>query len=148
MSAQPKVIELAREFLAVLTNERGSSQHTLRAYERELHTFVEYLVKTFGADVAIKRIEHQHIRAYLGTLYEKGLSKASAARALAAIRSWFKWLARTGQVEQSPAALVVTPKLPKHLPRVPTIEQMNRAVDGVTEDFAAWPERDRLIFEL
>jgi integrase/recombinase XerC len=102
----------------------------------------------FGAEVSIQRIEHQHIRAYLGTLYEKGLSKASAARALAAIRSWFKWLARAGQVEQSPAALVATPKLPKHLPRVPTIEQMNRAVDGVSEDLAAWPERDRLIFEL
>src|SRR5262249_56359001 len=102
----------------------------------------------FGADVAIGRIEHQHIRAYLGTLYEKGLSKASAARALAAIRSWFKWLARAGHVEQSPAALVATPKLPKHLPRVPTIEQMNRAVDGVTEESAVWPERDRVIFEL
>jgi integrase/recombinase XerC len=132
----------------MLTNERGSSPHTLRAYERELQNFSSYLVNMFGAEVAIKRIEHQHIRAYLGALYEKGLSKASAARALAAIRSWFKWLARAGHVEQSPAALVATPKLPKHLPRVPTIEQMNRAVDGVNEDFAAWPERDRLIFEL
>jgi integrase/recombinase XerC len=76
------------------------------------------------------------------------LSKASVARALAAIRSWFKWLAKMGHIEQSAAALVATPKLPKHLPRVPTIEQMNRAVDGVTEESAAWPERDRVIFEL
>jgi integrase/recombinase XerC len=120
----------------------------MRAYERELRDFTAFLVQTFGAGVGIGRIEHQHIRAYLGTLYEKGLSKASAARALAAIRSWFKWLARAGHVEQSPAALVATPKLPKHLPRVPTIEQMNRAVDGVSEDSAVWPERDRLIFEL
>jgi len=142
------VVLFVREFLAMLANERGSSPHTLRAYERELHDFASYLVGMFGAEVAIKRIEHQHIRAYLGTLYEKGLSKASAARALAAIRSWFKWLSRAGYVEQSAAALVATPKLPKHLPRVPTIEQMNRAVDGVSEDFAAWPERDRLIFEL
>lgn len=120
----------------------------MRAYERELHDFAAYLVAMFGPGIEIKRIEHQHIRAYLGTLYAKGLSKASVARALAAIRSWFKWLARAGHVEQSPAALVATPKLPKHLPRVPTIEQMNRAVDGVTSDFASWPQRDRLIFEL
>ncbi|QNI34383.1 tyrosine-type recombinase/integrase [Alloacidobacterium dinghuense] len=146
--AKPEIVLLAGRFLSTLQNERGSSPHTMRAYERELHSFAAYLVQTFGAGVQIKRVEHQHIRAYLGTLYEKGLSKASAARALAAIRSWFKWLARSGYVEQSPAALVATPKLPKHLPRVPTIEQMNRAVDGVTEDFAAWPERDRLIFEL
>ena len=146
--AKPEIVQLAEGFLSTLANERGSSPHTLRAYERELRDFTEFLVQMFGAGVAIRRIEHQHIRAYLGTLYEKGLSKASAARALAAIRSWFKWLARAGHVEQSPAALVATPKLPKHLPRVPTIEQMNRAVDGVSEDFAAWPERDRLIFEL
>ncbi len=147
-TAKSEIALLADQFLSTLQNERGSSAHTLRAYERELHDFVMYLVEMFGAGVEIKRVEHQHIRAYLGTLYEKGLSKASAARALAAIRSWFKWLARAGHFEQSPAALVATPKLPKHLPRVPTIEQMNRAVDGVSEDFAAWPERDRLIFEL
>jgi integrase/recombinase XerC len=143
-----KVMMLVDQFLSTLANERGSSPHTLRAYERELHDFAAYLVATFGARVEVKGVEHQHIRAYLGVLYEKGLSKASAARALAAIRSWFKWLAKSGQVEQSPAALVATPKLPKHLPRVPTIEQMNRAVDGVSEEVAAWPERDRVIFEL
>lgn len=147
-STKPKIVILADGFLAVLANERGSSPHTMRAYERELHSFAAYLVETFGAGVDVKRIEHQHIRTYLGTLYEKGLSKASVARALAAIRSWFKWLARQGHIDQSAAALVATPKLPKHLPRVPTIEQMNRAVDGVSEEFAAWPERDRAIFEL
>jgi integrase/recombinase XerC len=78
----------------------------------------------------------------------RGLSKTSVARALAAIRSWFKWLARQGRVEQSPAALVATPKLPKHLPRVPTIEEMNRVVESAADDAAAWPERDRVIFEL
>lgn len=148
MTAKPEVAMLVDQFLSTLANERGSSPHTLRAYERELRGFAVYLVEAFGPAVEIKRIEHQHIRAYLGTLYEKGLSKASAARALAAIRSWFKWLAKSGHVEQSPAALVATPKLPKHLPRVPTIEQMNHAVDGISEEAAAWPERDRVIFEL
>ena len=93
-------------------------------------------------------IEHTHIRAYLGTLYDRGLSKASAARALAAIRSWFKWLARTGHIEQNAASLVSTPRLPKHLPRVPSIEQMNRVVDSVREDAASWPARDKAILEL
>src|ERR1700744_3525022 len=130
--AKPEIVLLADRFLSALQNERGSSPHTMRAYERELHSFAAYLVETFGAGVEVARIEHQHIRAYLGTLYQRGLSKASVARSLAAIRSWFKWLAKGGHVEQSPAALVSTPKLPKHLPRVSTIEQMNRAVDGVT----------------
>jgi integrase/recombinase XerC len=96
----------------------------------------------------VERIEHTHIRAYLGALYDRGLSKASAARALAAIRSWFKWLARSGRLEQNAASLVATPKLPRHLPRVPSIEQMNRVVDSVSEDAASWPTRDAAILEL
>jgi integrase/recombinase XerC len=94
------------------------------------------------------KIEHTQIRAFLGTLYDRGLSKASAARALAAVRSWFKWLARTGHVEQNVASLVSTPRLPKHLPRVPSIEQLNRVVDAAGDDEASWPARDKAIVEL
>jgi integrase/recombinase XerC len=140
--------ELVCEYIRVLANERGASAHTLRAYDRELHSFASWVIEHHGADQAPDRIEHTHIRSYLGALYERGLSKASAARALASIRSWFKWLARTGRVQQNVASLVSTPKLPKHLPRVPSIEQMNRVVDTVEEDAAAWPARDKAILEL
>ena len=139
---------LVCDYLRVLANERGASSHTLRAYQRELHGFAAYMTKHHAAKKSPHRIEHTHIRAYLGTLYERGLSKASAARALAAIRSWFKWLARTGHVEQNVASLVSTPRLPKHLPRVPSIEQLNRAVDSVDDEAASWPARDRAILEL
>ena len=149
-SATLRLSTLQQGFLAMLQNERSASAHTLRAYERELTQFTAYLTKLFGADCDVARVEHLHIRGYLAELYDRGLSKASAARALAAVRSWFKWLARMGHVEQNPAALVATPKLPKHLPRVPTIEQMNRALDSTAkQDVAgAWPARDAVIFEL
>jgi integrase/recombinase XerC len=139
---------LVGDYLRVLANERGSSAHTLRAYQRELHSFADYIAQQHGDSFAVDSIEHTHIRAYLGTLYSRGLSKASAARALASIRSWFKWLARAGHVQQNVASLVATPRLPKHLPRVPSIEQMNRVVDTVSEDAASWPARDRAILEL
>jgi integrase/recombinase XerC len=148
MSGKAEIVARVEEFLAAMTHERGASEHTLRAYGRELHNFATYMGKLSGAKLPVAKIEHQQIRAYLSELYGRGLSKASAARALAAIRSWFKWLARQGYVEQNPASLVATPKLPKHLPRVPTIEQMNRAVDATKDETAAWPERDRVIFEL
>ena len=150
MTEKPKSEPRRRvdEFLAMLATERNASPHTVRAYARELHGFADFLAKQYGARLAIAKIEHPQIRAYLGELYGRGLGKASVARALAAIRSWFKWLARHGLVEQSPAALVSTPKLPKHLPRVPTIEEMNRVVENADDDTAAWPERDRAIFEL
>jgi integrase/recombinase XerC len=138
---------LVSGYLHMLANERGASEHTLRAYERELRGFAAWAAKHCKKPCA-QGIEHTEIRAYLSTLYDRGLTKASAARALAAIRSWFKWLARRGYVEQNAAALVATPKLPKHLPRVPSIEQMNQVVDSVGEDAASWPARDRAILEM
>jgi integrase/recombinase XerC len=139
---------LVADYLSMLTNERGASEHTLRAYQRELHNFAAYVTEHYGAEQPVDRIEHTHIRAYLGTLYDRGLSKASVARALAAIRSWFKWLARGGYIQQNQASLVATPRLPQHLPRVPSIEQMNRVVDSVAEDDASWPARDKAILEV
>ena len=148
---------LAEGFLAMLANERGASEHTVRAYAREVRSFAAYLGETLGKVAQVGAVEHLHIRAYMGLLYERGLTKASAARALAAVRSWFKWLAKEGKVAQNPALLVSTPKLPKHLPRVPSVEEVNRvlnSLDGVgaakkdQPETAAWPERDRVIFEL
>jgi integrase/recombinase XerC len=139
---------LVADYLRVLANERGASAHTLRAYDRELHNFAGFVGERYGQEQTVDLIEHTHIRAYLGTLYDRGLSKASAARALASIRSWFKWLARAGYLQQNAASLVATPRLPKHLPRVPSIEEMNRVVDSVGEDAASWPARDKAILEM
>lgn len=146
-SSSTPLRDLVQDYLAVLANERGASAHTVRAYERELQDFATYMSKSHRGKKAVGRIGHTDIRAYLGSLYERGLSKASAARALAAIRSWFKWLARAGHVEQNVAALVATPRLPKHLPRVPSIEQMNRVIEE-SDDDAGWPTRDKAILEL
>ena len=157
---KPELMRLADSFLAMLGNERGASPHTVRAYTREIHAFANYLILHHGEFCSPGAVEHPQIRAYLGTLLapdgkkQAALSKVSTARALAAIRSWYTWLARMGHVTQNPARLVATPKLPKHLPRVPTIEQMNRTADslipaaGKKAEAATWPARDRVIFEL
>ena len=147
-AAPPPLAGLVDEYLRMLQFERRSSGHTLRAYRRELIDFASYMAERQAAVGSVDQIEHLHIRVYLGTLLERGLSKASTARALAAIRSWFKWLARTARVDQNVASLVATPRLPKHLPRVPSIEQMNRVVDSVGDDAASWPGRDKAILEL
>ena len=151
----------------MLREERGASEHTLRAYGREVRGFAEYLGEMLGESGDVRKVEHTHIRAYLAVLFDRGLTKASVARALAAVRSWFKWLARSGYVGSNPALLVSTPKLPKHLPRVPGIEELNRVLNSLGEskthvsearrgapgaeadgEAAAWPARDRVIFEL
>lgn len=143
----------ASRFLAMLANERGASAHTMRAYTREIGNFAAYLDETLGPSGELSDIEHLHIRAYLAQLYDRGLTKASAARALAATRSWFKWLAKEGSIQQNPALLVSTPKRPLRLPRVPSIEDVNRVLNSLEgsarqEETASWPERERVIFEL
>ncbi|HEX6822015.1 MAG TPA: tyrosine recombinase XerC [Candidatus Sulfotelmatobacter sp.] len=123
--------------------ERNASPHTVKAYSGDLANFASY-----AGSRAWKQIDHVAIRGFLSQLYEKGLSKTSVARALAAVRSLYRWLAREGVVEQNPAKLVATPKLPKKLPRVPTIEEMNSVLDGQMPETAAFPLRDRLMLEL
>ncbi len=123
--------------------ERNASVHTVKAYSRDLALFA-----TYAGSRGWKQIDHIAVRGFLAQLYEKGLSKTSVARALAAVRSLYRWLAREGVVEQNPAKLVSTPRLPKKLPRVPTIEEMNSVIDGQMPEVAAFPERDRLMLEL
>ncbi len=123
--------------------ERNSSPHTIKAYSGDLANFAAYT-----GSRGWKQIDHIAIRGFLSQLYEKGLSKTSVARSLAAVRSLYRWLAQEGVVEQNPAKLVATPRLPKKLPRVPTIEEMNAVLDGQMPEVAAFPERDRLMLEL
>ena len=165
--------ELGEAFLAMLVVERGASEHTIRAYRREVMNFAAYLTDTLGPQGRITAVEHTHLRGYLGVLFARDLTKASVARALAAVRSWFKWMAKMGHVEKNPALLVSTPKRSQLLPRIPSVEQLNTVLDGLdagveqareedlggagdpagTEEGAAggesaWSARDRAIFEL
>lgn len=123
--------------------ERNASVHTIKAYSNDLEQFSGYVGAAHWRD-----IDHVLIRGFLSKLYDRGLSKTSVARSLAAVRSLYKWLGREGIVEQNPAKLVSTPKLPKKLPRVPTIEEVNAVLDGDMPDQASFPTRDRVIFEL
>ncbi len=140
----PEIQKGIGKFLEVLRSERNASAHTLRAYRNELLRFAEYL----GPEMKWKDVDHVTIRGFLSHLHSCGLSKVSVARALASLRSMYKWLAREGTVKQNPAALVSTPKLPKKLPRVPTMEEINGLLNSEMPETAAFPERDRAIFEL
>jgi integrase/recombinase XerC len=138
----PSVQKGIAQFLRSL-KEKNASVHTIKAYTTDLEQFSAYIGEGRWDD-----IDHVRIRGFLAHLYDRGLSKPSVARALAALRSLYKWLAREGLVEQNPAALVATPKLPKKLPRVPTMEELNAVMDAAMPEVATFPERDALIFEL
>jgi integrase/recombinase XerC len=137
------IVERATDDFLRHLRERNASAHTIKAYTGDLDSFAAYIGSRDW-----KKIDHIAIRGFLSHLYDKGLSKTSVARALAAVRSLYRWLAQEGVVEQNPAKLVSTPRLPKKLPRVPTIEEMNFVLDGKMPEAASFPERDRLMLEL
>ncbi|MGO9864270.1 MAG: tyrosine recombinase XerC [Terriglobales bacterium] len=143
MKQSRTIVERATDDFLRHLRERNASAHTIKAYAGDLDKFAAYIGWREW-----KAIDHIAIRGFLSHLYDKGLSKTSVARALAAVRSLYRWLAQEGVVEQNPAKLVSTPRLAKKLPRVPTIEEMNSVLDGKMPAEAAFPERDRLLFEL
>src|SRR5438093_1425740 len=140
--AHTVVEKAATQFLRSL-RQRNVSVHTIKAYAGDLKNFAGYIGSRDW-----RAIDHVTIRSFLSHLYERGLSKTSVARSLAAVRSLYRWLAQEGVVEQNPAALVATPKLAKKLPRVPTMEEMNSVLDGQLPEVASFAERDRLMLEL
>ena len=137
------IVELATDDFLRHLRERNASAHTIKAYAGDLDVFADYIGSRDW-----KTIDHIAVRGFLSHLYDKGLSKTSVARALAAVRSLYRWLAQEGVVEQNPAKLVSTPRLAKKLPRVPTMEEVNSMLDGKMPEVASFPARDRLIFEL
>src|SRR5690348_10646277 len=131
-NSKRNAVELATDSFLAHLRERNASAHTIKAYTGDLDSFAAY-----AGTRDLKKIDHVVIRGYLSHLYDKGLGKTSVARALAAVRSLYRWLAQEGLVEQNPAKLVATPRLPKKLPRVPTIEEVNFVLDGKMPEIAS-----------
>jgi integrase/recombinase XerC len=124
-------------FLLYLRDERNASTHTLRNYRSDLEQFRDYLAvpdrRGRITEPRLADVDHLLIREYLGHLYSLSRQKTSVARKLAALRSFFKFCVREGLLDENPARLVRTPRLPQRLPSVPTAEQVNRFLDPCAE---------------
>jgi integrase/recombinase XerC len=105
-----------RRFLEHLAGERRASVHTLSAYRRDLEQLATFARERKRGPVRIAGIDKLLLRAWLGEL-ARSCSSATLARKLAAVRSFFVWLEREGQVRENPAALLSSPKLKRKLPR-------------------------------
>jgi integrase/recombinase XerC len=109
-------------FLDYLTFERNVSPNTIAAYRDDLESFLGFLCNDYLSmardQLSLKRIDHLAVRSYLAHLSRRKLSRATVARHLSALRSFFKYLVREGIVEANPARTVATPKREKHLPAV------------------------------
>jgi integrase/recombinase XerD len=110
-------------FLDMLAAERGAGPNTLTAYRRDLEDFLDYLVskKRSIADAAT-----EHVRGYLRHLAKREFAASSVARRLSAIRQLYRFLYAEGRRGDDPAAIVEGPKRGRKLPRVLSIEEVDR----------------------
>jgi integrase/recombinase XerC len=104
-------------YLEHLVKERDLSPHTVTAYRRDLTVFARFVGEQMGtAEWRWDAVDRLVMRGFLGHLSRSGLAKRSAARALSAVRSFYKWMHREDLVETNPARTVGAPKIDKHLP--------------------------------
>ena len=133
----------AKQFLNYLHSVRNSSPHTIRNYQSDLEQFVSFLTPPGTATPHPQDVTHLMIREFVAHLHDLRLEKSSIARKLAAIRSFFKFAVREGAVVRNPARMVMTPKLPKRIPSVPSAEDLNSFLDSVADETTTVPMRRR-----
>lgn len=137
--------QVFNKYINYLEAERNASPYTVRNYTTDLLDFFQFL-RAKGID-SLKEVDRHTLRDYLSHLMEKGFVKASIARKLSAIRSFYRYLLREEIISTSPVATTSSPKLDRRLPSFLTIEEINRLLEA--PDLST-PQglRDRALMEL
>lgn len=150
---RPRLEEQIDLFLQALAAEKGYSANTTRAYGHDLREFADYAAKApAGADpkasrsIVVDEIDSLTVRGYLGMLHRKN-EKATIARKLSALRSFFRHLVRHRLTEEDPTATILTPKHIRRMPSYLSVDDMFRLLDRTTED-TLLGRRNRALFEV
>ena len=139
--------ELSTEITYFLDSLRreNASPHTIRNYESDLRQFEAHIAPAPPTE----DIDLADLRRWVAALFKDKQMAASIRRKVASLRAFFRYEMRQGRTPSNPAKLLILPKLPKTLPKVPTAEQVNDLVDAVDNNDLdrPFPKRDRAIFE-
>jgi len=139
-----------RAFLDYLRLNRNASPHTVLAYEGDVAQFLTFLSGHVGrpvGDLVPGDISRVAIRGMLAELFRRGQSRGTAARKLAAVRAFTRYLRREGHIDSDPSLLVATPKRELKIPRHLEVEEMGRLIE-TPDRSTPLGRRDRAILEL
>jgi len=120
-----------KNFLSYLVVDLGRSDNTIKSYEFDLVDFFAFLNKT---QIDIKKVTKDDLQSYLINLYERGLGTTTVARHLSTIRTFYDYLLAMEIITINPCQLIDSPKLPKKLPDVLSIEEVTKLLDSFTLD--------------
>jgi integrase/recombinase XerC len=138
--------DAVRAFMTFLEIQQDASVQTVRSYRSDLRQFRSFLAER-GHGTEPAALDASVIRDYLAWLAGSGDKSSSLARKLAALRSFYRFLIRTGRARYNPALDVRTPKLPRYLPRVLSKDDANALME-FPEGESESALRDRAILEV
>jgi len=142
--------EHLKRFLQFLRLNRNASPHTVRAYDSDLSQFIAHAAAGTGikrSELTPAQLDRSAIRRFLSELHARGQTRASAARKLAAARTFLRYLRREGIIEDDPGALVATPKRDVRMPAHLSEQEIVALIDA-PPDTTPLGRRDRAILEL
>ncbi len=117
------------EFEEHLARERGLSQHTVRAYVRDVRDFLQFARRELNVaepEQRWRKLDVRAVRRYLAFLQHRGLARRTVARRMASLRALFDFLVRRGELGANPALLLSGPRLDRPLPRFVYREHIER----------------------
>lgn len=144
------MIEHLKAFLKFLALNRNVSAHTVRAYDSDLSQFIGHVAAAADLkrrDLAPEALDRDAIRSFLAHLHAEGQSRATAARKLAAIRTFLRYLRREDLIDHDPGSLVATPKREVRVPTHLSEHEMSQMLDA-PDDEEPLGRRDHAILEL
>jgi integrase/recombinase XerD len=120
-----------KDYHLFLKIEKNLSQNSIDAYLNDIAKFKEFLLHIEKKNLSPYQVQMQDIQRFLGYLYDLGINERSQARILSGLRSFFKYLVLNDAIDQNPTALIETPKFPKKLPQVLSVEEIDRLINAI-----------------
>lgn len=121
------LIPYISQYLEYLDVERGLAGNTILAYRSDLYSLSGFLVNLGIKNLS--EISRMHLNMYIKNLYDKKYTPRSITREIASIKGFFKWLSINEIIKHNPALAIEQPKLPKRLPKVLSIKEINELLN-------------------
>ena len=133
-------------FINYLRYEKRYSPHTLRSYSTDIQQFQEYILEQYELET-ILLAEHMHVRSWVVRLLEEKTSPRSVNRKISALKSYFRFLMKSGKIDKDPAARVLSPKIEKRLPEYIQEKELEDLLNGSLFPDGFVGIRDKMILE-
>lgn len=134
-------------FIDYISYEKRYSNHTILAYKKDLSQFSGFLIDQYDIN-DLNIAKHKHIRSWLVSLMEQGISGRSVLRKLSTLKSFYKYELKHGAIDQNPTLLVISPKTASRNPEFIEEEKMQILLDEISFPDNFTGVRDKLILEV